>query len=78
MDIFKSFTFEAAHHLAPNVTPDHRYARLHGHSFTMEVEIAGEPDQEAGWVVDFGDVIETIIFENVDPTTVDFVILPPP
>jgi hypothetical protein len=29
-------------------------------------------------VVDFGDVIETIIFENVDPTIVDFVILPPP
>jgi hypothetical protein len=29
-------------------------------------------------VVDFGDVIETIIFENVDPTVVDFVVLPPP
>jgi len=29
-------------------------------------------------VVDFGDVIETIVFENVDPTVVDFVFIPPP
>jgi len=28
--------------------------------------------------LDFGDVVETIIFENVDPTVVDFVIIPPP
>jgi len=28
--------------------------------------------------LDFGDVVETIIFENVDPTVVDFAIIPPP
>ncbi len=28
--------------------------------------------------LDFGDVVETIIFENVDPTIVDFAIIPPP
>ena len=28
--------------------------------------------------LDFGDVVETIIYENVDPTVVDFAIIPPP
>lgn len=59
MRIIKSITFDAAHFLDHD--PDARpYARLHGHSFVMEVEIAGEPDPETGWVVDFGDVEETL------------------
>lgn len=59
MRIKKSITFDAAHFLDHD--PDARpYARLHGHSFVMEVEIAGEPDPEAGWVVDFGDVEEAL------------------
>ena len=28
--------------------------------------------------LDYGDVVETIIFVNVDPTVVDFAIIPPP
>ena len=36
MEIFKEFTFEAAHRL-PNVAPDHKCARLHGHSFRVAV-----------------------------------------
>lgn len=60
MDIFKSFTFEAAHHLAPNVAPDHKYARLHGHSFSAEIYLSGEPDPKTGWIVDFADVDDAI------------------
>ena len=60
MDIFKSFTFEAAHHLAPNVSPDHKYARLHGHSFSAEVYLSGEPDPKTGWIVDFAEVDDAI------------------
>ena len=55
MRIKKSINFDAAHFLDHN--PEARpYARLHGHSFVMEIEIAGEPDPDTGWVVDFGDV----------------------
>ena len=55
MRIVKSMSFDAAHYLDhdPNSRP---YARMHGHSFTMEVEIEGEPDASTGWVVDFGDI----------------------
>ena len=34
MEIYKEFTFEAAHRL-PNVPADHKCARLHGHSFRV-------------------------------------------
>lgn len=59
MRIVKSMSFDAAHFLEHD--PDARpYARMHGHSFMMEVEIEGEPGADTGWVVDFGDVQEAL------------------
>lgn len=55
MEIFKSFTFEAAHRL-PNVPEGHKCARLHGHSFRVEIHVRGEVDGHTGWVMDFADV----------------------
>ena len=59
-EIFKEFTFEAAHHLAVNVTADHPYAQLHGHSFKVEVYIKGEPDKDKNWLCDFGEIDKEI------------------
>ena len=53
MDIFREFTFEAAHRL-PNVPDGHKCGRLHGHSYRVEIRIAGPLDEAAGWVMDFG------------------------
>jgi 6-pyruvoyltetrahydropterin/6-carboxytetrahydropterin synthase len=55
MRIFKELTFEAAHRL-PNLPEGHRCRRLHGHSFKVEVHVAGAPDRRLGWVIDFGDI----------------------
>jgi 6-pyruvoyltetrahydropterin/6-carboxytetrahydropterin synthase len=55
MEIFKEFTFEAAHRL-PNVPPGHKCARLHGHSFRVEVHVRRPIDPDTGWVMDFGDI----------------------
>jgi 6-pyruvoyltetrahydropterin/6-carboxytetrahydropterin synthase len=55
MDVFKVFTFEAAH-LLPNVPPGHKCARLHGHSFRVEVHVSGPLDPHLGWVMDFADL----------------------
>ena len=67
MEVFKEFTFEAAHRL-PNVPPDHKCARLHGHSFHVAVHVRGPLDARAGWVVDFGDIIQAFqpIYEQLD------------
>lgn len=55
MRIYKSFQIEAAHRL-PNVPEGHRCARLHGHSFRIEIVVAGPVDPAAGWVMDFADL----------------------
>ena len=61
IELFKEFTFEAAHQLAANVDPDHPYANLHGHSFKVEVALRGEPDPATGWIVDLAEVEETLL-----------------
>jgi 6-pyruvoyltetrahydropterin/6-carboxytetrahydropterin synthase len=55
MRIFKTFNIEAAHRL-PNVPEGHKCARLHGHSFRVELHVEGPTDTVLGWVMDFGDL----------------------
>jgi 6-pyruvoyltetrahydropterin/6-carboxytetrahydropterin synthase len=55
MEIFKEFTFEAAHRL-PMVPPDHKCARLHGHSFRVTLHVTGDVDEQLGWCMDFADL----------------------
>ena len=54
-EIFREFTFEAAHRL-PYVPEGHKCARLHGHSYRIEVRVGGEVGGETGWIVDFADI----------------------
>ena len=55
MEVFREFTFEAAHRL-PNVPVGHKCARLHGHSFRVAVHVAGPVGEDSGWVIDFADI----------------------
>jgi 6-pyruvoyltetrahydropterin/6-carboxytetrahydropterin synthase len=55
MDIFKIFTLESAHRL-PNVPEGHKCARVHGHSFRVEIHLCGEIGSVSGWVADFADI----------------------
>lgn len=55
MEIFKEFTFEAAHRL-PHVPAGHKCARLHGHSFRITLYVRGAVNPETGWVMDFADL----------------------
>ncbi|KFE70247.1 6-carboxytetrahydropterin synthase QueD [Hyalangium minutum] len=55
MEIFKAFTFEAAHRL-PFTPEGHKCRRLHGHSFSVEIHIRGAVDPQVGWIRDFADL----------------------
>lgn len=55
MDIFRVFQVEAAHHL-PNVPAGHKCARIHGHSFKIEIHVSGEVGEHSGWVMDFAEL----------------------
>ena len=68
VELTKSYVFEAAHRL-PMVPADHKCARMHGHSFRVEVTVAGPVDERAGWLVDFGDItaiVEPLLKSELD------------
>jgi 6-pyruvoyltetrahydropterin/6-carboxytetrahydropterin synthase len=67
MEIFKSFSVEAAHRL-PNVPPSHKCARLHGHSYQIQIHVRGEVNAEMGWIIDFAEITNSFqpIFDELD------------
>jgi 6-pyruvoyltetrahydropterin/6-carboxytetrahydropterin synthase len=67
VDIFKTFMLECAHRL-PNVPEGHKCARVHGHSFRVELHVSGPIDPRLGWVMDFADVKAAFepLFQRLD------------
>ncbi|MHC1481632.1 6-carboxytetrahydropterin synthase QueD [Frateuria aurantia] len=67
MRIFKIFTIEAAHRL-PKVPEGHKCSRLHGHSFRIELHVAGPIGDDTGWVMDFADLKQAFapIYDQLD------------
>ncbi len=67
MDIFKTFTLESAHRL-PNVPDGHKCARVHGHSFRVEIHVSGPVGARSGWVMDFADIRAAFdpLFQRLD------------
>jgi 6-pyruvoyltetrahydropterin/6-carboxytetrahydropterin synthase len=57
MEVAFEFGFDAAHHFE-SAPEGHIYGRLHGHSFLVEVAVAGEPDPLTGFVIDFAQLEE--------------------
>ena len=49
-EITKAAHFDAAHYIEQGPA-DHRYRKLHGHSFKVEASVKGEM-RDAGWVAD--------------------------
>ncbi len=65
MEIFKEFTFDAAHWL-PNVPAGHKCGRMHGHTYRVVVAVEGEVDLDSGFVMDFGDLKKNIVKPYID------------
>jgi len=68
VELTKTFRFEAAHRL-PRVPPDHKCARMHGHSFQVDVHVAGDIDPDTGWLLDYAEItglVEPLIKNELD------------
>jgi len=72
IEITKEFRFDAAHCL-PNMPDGHRYRRLHGHSFRVEVSLDGTPDPRLGWIADFEEIDRVLagIADEIDHNTLN-------
>ena len=55
VELRKTFQFEAAH-LLPHLPQTHKCRRLHGHSFKIEIVVAGDCDPKLGWLIDYADI----------------------
>lgn len=53
--IFRTFHLECARRL-PRLPAEHPCARVHGHSFRVELRVAAPLHPELDWVVDFADL----------------------
>jgi 6-pyruvoyltetrahydropterin/6-carboxytetrahydropterin synthase len=67
IELRKTFQFEAAH-LLPNLPASHKCRRLHGHSFVVEIVVAGEIDPKLGWLIDYAEISDTFkpLLERLD------------
>jgi 6-pyruvoyltetrahydropterin/6-carboxytetrahydropterin synthase len=50
-EITKAAAFDAAHFLEEG-PPDHRYRRMHGHSFRVEASVRGARPEGQAWLTD--------------------------
>jgi 6-pyruvoyltetrahydropterin/6-carboxytetrahydropterin synthase len=64
MEIFREFTFDAAHRL-DNLPPGHKCANLHGHTYHLTVHCDGPIDPRVGWVIDFAE-LKRIVHAAID------------
>lgn len=67
IELRKSFQFEAAH-LLPHLPASHKCRRLHGHSFNVEIVVAGECDPKLGWLIDYAEISEAFkpLYDQLD------------
>ena len=65
IELTQEFGFDAAHYLGSSAPEN---ARLHGHSFYVEVTLRGEPDPATGFLRDLGEVKQALdaIRETLD------------
>ena len=55
MEIYRVFHLQCARRL-PALPASHPCSRVHGHSFRVELRVAGKIDPIYGWVMDFADL----------------------
>jgi 6-pyruvoyltetrahydropterin/6-carboxytetrahydropterin synthase len=67
VDLRKTFQFEAAH-LLPRLPESHKCRRLHGHSFKVEIVVAGDVDSGLGWLIDYAEIAAAFkpLWEQLD------------
>lgn len=59
IELFREFTIESARQL-PKLPADHPCARMHGHTFRIQVYIQGSIDTQSGWIMDFASLDEQL------------------
>ncbi|OHV27524.1 MULTISPECIES: 6-pyruvoyl trahydropterin synthase family protein [Pseudofrankia] len=75
----KRFSFDASHQL-PGLLDGHKCARLHGHTYTVEIVVAADMLTDPGFVTDFGDLapLRAYLDDEFDHRHLNEVLAAPP
>lgn len=65
--VTKTFTAECAHRI-PSLPPGHKCARLHGHTYRIEITLQAEQLNEHGFIRDLGELepVKRWIVDHLD------------
>ena len=55
MKIFKKYFFETAHYM-PNFPDDHKFSKIHGHSYELIIYLEGKYETKNGWIMNYEDI----------------------
>jgi len=72
MIIYKKYFFDAAHFLT-DFKKNHKYSKVHGHSYEMTVQISGKINKNNCWVIDFEEIDKIVkpIVDKLDHQTLN-------
>ena len=72
MIIYKKFFFDAAHYLT-NFDKNHKYSKIHGHSYEVIINISGDFDRQNNWLVNYDEIDEIVkpIINELDHKTLN-------
>ncbi len=72
MIIYKKYFFDAAHYLT-NFEKNHKYSKIHGHSYEVIIRILGQADKTNNWVINYDDIDNVInpLIEKLDHKTLN-------
>ena len=67
MIIYKKYYFDTAHFM-PNHSKNHKYSKVHGHSYEITIFLNGKQNKKKGWVMDFEkiDIFMRPILKKID------------
>ena len=60
MLIYKKYFFDTAHFM-PNFPKEHKYGRIHGHSYELVVHLNDSLDSKNDWVIDFEEIDKFVL-----------------
>jgi 6-pyruvoyltetrahydropterin/6-carboxytetrahydropterin synthase len=74
MEIYREFTFDAAHYL-PKLPAGHKCREMHGHTYRVKIYISGRPDPAVGWIIDFKEMKTKIstVLDEIDHHTLNHI-----
>lgn len=64
--VTKEFTFDSAHHLLDYIGP---CANVHGHTYKLQITVAGEVNPKTGMIIDFNDlksIVKDAVIDKFD------------